>query len=515
MKIDWKNRSTTLMGIAAGILIIFVPSAKLGYQSLFRWGDQILFLNTQKEYMQTGSSSSFSKGLVGPGYALLVRVFGFGTASPEVGLVLLSIFSFSVVYFVLTKLMMEIKGINFYIASAMLMSTYLLLGIVYVKDIPWTHFPTAAIIVLIIYLMIDRKKEISRHLIVGVLFGFLLQLRTFEALAIFIAVATSFLLSIIIDKKRKHSLEQLKSWFYFICATLVTVFAISRLTRSPFWFTQYSGLVPKQDFSLTRLFHRLIQLFYNPSFNALPDSTNFTWLNVFSGIEKIYTGKISVQQYFNSPLSLHQPLLIPLNITCLWLVIRYLMPRYRTVENAQIIWISAFSAIIIQAGYLTNPFTSPGTLRYLIFREFILPQFLIILSVILHLRSSNSVQAIKTISIFLSLSLILSVSLSFLPKPQLANYQSYAWELIDSNCKSSKVCTIEVTASRNGRIVKISNQPIEVRARCDGKIMRWFEKSFTINFNGHCKGETLKVQVLPLSFGNAGTPDGETYFQDI
>jgi len=502
-------------GLFSSIFILLVPTAKLGYESLSTWGDQILFLNSQKEFEESGTSSSFTKGLVGPGYSILVRIFELGTSSPEIGLVLLSIASFSIIYFVLTRLMFEIKEINVLFLSIVVVSSYFLLGIIFVKDVPWTHFPAAALVILINYLLIDGKQNKAKSTCIGILFGFLLQLRAFESLAFLTAVAIYFSLKKFLYKKERFFKVAFPFLLYSVGAALLTSYSISRIANSNFWFKQYSGLVPKQDFSIMRMINRCIQLFYNPSFNALPDSTDFTWFNVFSGFKAVAENEINVQDYFNSPLSLQQPLLIPLNVIAISLIIMYLLPKYRNLENAEFIWISATSAIIIQAGYLTNPFTSGGTLRYLIFREFLLPQFLIILAIILHLKASHSLLTLRKITIFLGISILLSVSLSLFPKPQLANYDSYKWVLNDENCKSIGSCSISVTALRNGKIHKISPQPIEVRARCDGQIFRWYEEEFIIHYNAFCNVEPEEIEVLPLFFGNAGTPAGESYFRGI
>jgi hypothetical protein len=498
------------------LLLILIPCAGFGLTSLNSWGDQSLFLRTLDEFSKTGTSSGITNNLMGPGYLFVVKFLSIGVGSNSTALIFTSIFSFAISYLCLIELVRRLKNQNDRLYGiALIYLSYPLLLVFIVKDVPWSHFPTIAIFLVIIALGTKKTLSLSDYLIIGALFALQFQIRSFEAEVTVLA----FALTLIYKVRKEPKFLSLKRGFFYLstaCSFLLGIFFIDSYSGYKWLYHQYGNSQPSEDFSLINFFDRVVQLFWNPSFHALPDSKEFLWTNPLNLFSLLQNRQISLHQFWGMPILLSQPLLVPLIFAAfcsMVLAVRDGKSSLNVAESQIFLFITG-SGILI--GYLANPAMVGATLKYGIFREFLLPQFIFIVQLLL-IRNLESWPHYRLKFFSFSLAaLVLSSCIGFLPAPTSMNYQDFIFSATNENCFSnSRVCNFRVEVRNHDSFLPLKTQPIEVRALCGGQTQRWYEKSFRVDFNQHCKQKILKYKILPMSLGNSGTPEGEAEFMKM
>lgn len=514
------HRSISEFGIL--VLLSFgiqslIPSSRAGFSTLTTWGDQSAILTTSKQVITSGQAPLMRNHWLGPGYIFFTRIFAKISSSVEVGLILLTLSSFILIFaFILFQLNQFKNRTLKYAGYLGTLLLYFTLRVYQYKDIPWTHFLEALIIILIITL--GSNWNSTSPLKYGI-FGFALFLswnvRNFETAALLIAGIMGIFVrwqnmgfSAPWTAIRRTVTNCIKGGTLGVVMAWV---AIGICTNSWSFFTQYSGMLPASDLSISRLADRIIQIFYNPSWHTISTPSVFVWNGVKSNLYSLGFGRTWFE-----PLVIGQPTLVPFLFISLFIAIRITFSTRKQKLVSQRILVSLIchlSSLGIFLGYMIQPIVGSGSLKYGLFREFLLPQLLSFFGLILFLQDlENRGKRINWLKASIFIPFLLAVTCLLIPKPKTSFYENYTLSLKTPLCNTlASKCEFQATILKEGRVMKLDSQPMEIRTSCGKAITQYWSKSFDFQ-PMKCIG-IQKIYGVPLSFGIAATPEDSQFFE--
>jgi hypothetical protein len=518
-----KAQKVSLYQILGFVLLVFllVPGGRVGFETLTTWGDQSALLRTLKEWQSTGDAPLLSSNWMGPGFVainfLLFRLFG----SFESSLTVLTLSSFILIYVILFREALKSKAPWMKVqALVLLLASIFFIKINQLRDIPWTHFITGAMVFLIIYSFHYAKKNFLFCLPMGFLFFLSWQTRNFETFALLISVLTFYLVRYFLLKEWKKDLRthlnQIRSYLVFFTTGMIFAWAAIGVISGRFQiFVQYQGMLPSSDFSIERLFKRVTQVFVAPTWNTLSSETlnpKTTFLQNLSST--------SFETWY-SPLIHSSPLLLPLTFVAVYLLFSevMLMKRFQVAEKSDHsrIIILNLTALLILLGYLTQPIVGSTHLKYGLLREFVLPQLLILLAIFL--RWNSPANKIKPAGFSFKkfqpsiLVLIAFVSMAIQPL-KMQPYESLRVSPVNGECaRNLEFCEIDIRVLKSNKWEKLPSQPVEFRTMCEGEAKSHYSKSFTLKIE-LCKSAHTEVFAIPLIFGLSTSPEANLIFEE-
>lgn len=498
------------------LVVIFfqtvLPSSNVGFSSLTNWGDQSYLLKSMKE-MHDGAGSSTPE-LMGMGYAAVAQLLKQFVGSYELALVGLSLLSFTIIYTVLLQKILQIQDAFSKIYSiAILVSSYFLLRIPHIRDIPWSHFITASVFFVLIWFYSKQNiKTTQKYFIYGFILFLLWQIRNFETIGVLLGLIFTLALNSLIKtsdailKIRKLFLQKMFSFSFGAFLAWALIFII---TGSGKFFMQYSHL-PGPDFSFERFVSRVIAVVYNPSHESINSISLTYWMPQLSNLVSLDLSKVWFQ-----PLMKSQPAFLPLILISIILLVLQL--TYSILKRSEIFLLPIFCLVVgltITFGYFIQPVFNQSQLKYGALREFIFPQFLFILGLIetfLTLQSRKIEISKPKLGILYLIAPFVFLISCLVPKPSETGFQDYRFDLYPKNChiEGTKCLVIAKVLTAEGWR-NMESQPIELRVLENGLTKRVYDSDFVME-EDLCL-TVCSVYGVPLSLGFAETPEAETFF---
>jgi hypothetical protein len=503
------------------VIFLLVPGGRVGFETLTTWGDQSALLRTLKEWQSTGDAPLLSNNWMGPGFVtinfLLVRLFG----SFESSLTFLTLSSFILIYVILFREALKSKAPWMKVqAVVLLLTSIFFIRINQLRDIPWTHFITGAMVFLIIYLFHYAKGNFLFCFPIGFLFFLSWQTRNFETFALLISILFFYLLRYFLLKEWKKALhtyfDQIRSYLVYFTTGMIFAWAVIGIISGRFQiFVQYQGMLPSSDLSIERLFKRVAQVFVAPTWNTVSSETLNSKTTFLQNLSS------SNFETWYSPLIHSSPLLLPLTFVAVYLLFSevILMKRSQVVEesdHARIIILN-LTALLILLGYLTQPIVGSTHLKYGLLREFVLPQLLILLAIFL--RWNSPLYKIKSHRFsfrkFQPTILVLIAVISMAIQPlKMQPYESLRVSPVNGECaRNLEFCEIDIRVLKSNKWEKLPPQPVEFRTMCEGETKSYYSKSFTLKIDA-CRSNQTEVFAIPLIFGLSTTPEANLFFQE-
>ena len=492
------------------IFLLFVlsriPSSGVGPVTLRFWEDQSLYLNALEEIKTGNPSAVIDSGSVGPGYVFLAALFGRISGDTAQGILLLNQFS---IYSVIVTLYLAIRGSRSFFRSLVILFIILIcLDLLFVRDIPWTHFTWTAIFLILFSLSeVNLSPQIKAFIYAP---GLLLlwQIRMYETAVVLVALLLVYCYSSIFRRERfminKSMFLRLSSCVGVASISFtLTSFLIGRQTGVFYpWFQYRDGGIPL-DFDLSSLLNRFVQVLYLPNYLALDSTIESSGYFYFERV----VNPDSLARWF-APLAQQQPLLIPLVLFALTTFAFLFKPRTNSVSDYEkpYMMLLLLAALGIFIGYFLNPIMGSGHLHYGIMREFIAPQVLI-LYVMLRKSFSLSRRGTKSVIIGLLFTIyLLSLPLlqEKLPKETFSSYNFFITKII-SDRNSEEFDIVVKIKNQNGKEVDYEGYNVYMYQACDEEKIGFVTNRVRVPL---CKGER-SLSILPTVFGIGITPEGE------
>jgi hypothetical protein len=494
-----------------------LPAAHKGFQTLTTWGDQRQILSTVNQLSAQGRADYVENTWLGPGYATLARAFARLFGSTEVGLIVLTISSFVIIYYVLLSFLAIIASKEFkIIAFLLILFSYFSMRIYQIRDIPWTHGLVTCAILLIFFLFYSTNVNATGlgQSLMGFLIIFSWQIRNFETIGLLLGLATIFLLS----RRDVFVLGRetvLKRSFFYLIGGLGAYLLTSAGSGSWKIFLQYQGSYSENiapiDFSFSRILNRFTQVFFDPNFYTFTNG-NYPDRSPF---EYVYARDFEI---WGQPFMYSQVLLLPsvmflLLLLGFWVVKTFTRGSLLAKELRYSIALSV-TGLSILFGYFLSPIVGSGSLKFGLFREFLLVQFCAIVSLVLvakHILMTHP--GIRPSRVVIPIFLVFGFFTVVLPS-QNVNFREEITDILVSgkNCgKQISHCDLSIHVIKSDKKTKLSDQPIDIRFWCEGVQSTGWSKDFSVKIP-KCEGD-LSLYALPLQLGFSTTPDAESFFQ--
>lgn len=493
-------------------LYLFSPSTKAGFASLTDWGDQSTYLSAYEEWKNSGKSGWLDNNWIGPGFIALIRVLSLPFSSTQVALIMASFLGLLAGLLILFK-QKAILERNM-IPVIFLVSFVFLTHLQVFKDIPWTHFWVLPMLLSAIIAMYGGESGKTKTFLGGFLLVFAWQIRNFETLAVIIAIMISALLSLFVEVRHKkfRFVSDLNRRLILLSGAITGFVLIGLLSGHYHVYRQYrpsgvfSQMPPALDLNPINGINRLIQLFFNPTFGSL---TGYSTSPEIGFTDQIIVRGSDLSAFWGQSLMRQQPMLVPLALVSLAITLSYLLRFIQGLKNTRqfkVVFCLGLSGWIVICGYLAQPIIGTGHLKYGIVREFLLPQFLFALQILLVFATNRRLYSGSLVIVLLA-SLTLPWGLNFAN----ASYKDYRFS-VNENCIGNRLCSTEIQVlTQKGEIRTLPSEAIYIRESCGDKTVFYYGRSNGFPL-GDCS-EDHHISVLPTSFGFASTPEGQTILE--
>lgn len=366
--------------VAGAVMLIWAaaPSSGLGPTSLQAFADQSLFLRAVEDLLATGRSSLADDGTVGPGFlAVVTSVRRVLSVDAGAALIVTTRLAFVVIVASVLAACWSRTARRLHLPVLLATGVALLATPWWLySDIPWTH-PVAAALVLVAVLCV-RLRNVACGLpwaVLGAVAFVLLQTRSFEGLAVLLALLLTGLGFAFVGRRRADR-EPWRTWLVRALrpAVLTTVGAALGWAfvglRTGYWrvFSQYAADGAAADLSLSPvgLPARWLQLFVDPCFRSTCSTNNYVPQGLALG---------DLTAYWQQPLLLQ----LPFTLASLYVLVvsaGYLLRRRVTVPPD--VWIAVLAAGGLVLGYTANPIAGGAHLKYGFVRDFTAPAALLL-----------------------------------------------------------------------------------------------------------------------------------------
>jgi hypothetical protein len=356
-----------------------------------------------------------------------------------------------------------------------------------------------------------KKWNTLNTFIIGFLIFLAWQTRNFETAACVIGLLVVLFLDILrncLQSTLASHLQVYKSKIVYLFAGLCSSWlSIALITKQTNLYFQYKDILPGSDFSLTRLWDRFLQVFFNSFWKTMTPEPPSPSVSLF---DRVTSRNFNV---WYEPLAHSQPLLLPLLLTSFiltgYFMFEFFASRKTQNNKAKEILVINISALVIIFGYLFQPIVGSSALKYGLMREFILPQFLILLSVILTIQNISIRKSSIILQKILPIFLVFSTSLSILtPNLKTGSYSDFH-TIENANACSIQdgTCEIRISVKTDGQWKKLTSQPVEYRMKCGTVETRNWSTTFKVELIP-CISK-LSIYAFPLSFGISTTPESD------
>lgn len=365
--------------IAVAIVVAsLMPHSGQGWWSIQYWNDQGLFLKAAQEVAQTGRSALIEVGRVGAAYVavvlLLDRLTGVGL---EASLILLSKLSYLAASVMLVVFAWNrtatIPGRLPKLAAmgiAILVPASSVWGLA--SDLPWTHFPTSALLVALVALTFSQQFPLMlKWWGIGFIVALVWQMRSFEGNVVFIAGVLAIAVSLIFGPRGGASSRlgstadlavKVGAGGFGAAAALVFCFLMAGSIGLG---GQYSDQGDIITLSMELVPIKFVQLFVDPCFFALCSLNNYEGGSVIPGSLLIW----------RQPLFLQLPAIAGGSVAiCIALAVRF--SSIRVVFYPPVLFALLMAGGLILGYSAGLPSGSPH-LKYGFFRDFIAPMLLL------------------------------------------------------------------------------------------------------------------------------------------
>jgi hypothetical protein len=487
---------------------VFIPSSKAGLASLTDWGDQSTYVSAYEEWRSTGKSGWLDNNWIGPGFIALMRLLSLPFGSIQTSLLMASFFGIliSLVILIKQKAFSEGKLITITFIVLFVFLTHLQVF----KDIPWTHLWVLPILLSAILIIYGGQSTRLKTFSGGFMLMFAWQIRNFETLAVIVAILIASLVSTIFEiaNNTYRFRSDLNRKAIYLSGAITGFFFVSVLSGHAYIYRQYhasgvfSEMPPSIDLNPIHGFNRFIQLFLNPTFGSL---TGYSAGPELGLIEQIVVRGSGLSAYWGQSLIRQQPMLLPLILISIVITLFSffnLLKKGRESKEFKLVFTLGIAGLIVIAGYLSQPIIGTGHLKYGIAREFLLPQFLFVLQILVVFVTNIRLYRRVLLIVFFT-SITLPLNLDF-PDMSLKDFRfSLSAECIGDSMCSTKIEVIK----KSGETKTLRSQSIYIRDSCGEKTTFYYGNSDGFPIRG-CLSEHY-ISILPTSFGLAGTPDGQ------
>lgn len=506
------SQKQSLLYLLPIVIYLVMPSTKAGFSSLTDWADQSTYVTAYDEWKYSHKTVWLDNNWIGPGFIALIRLLSLPFSSTQVALLMASFLGILCSLLILLRQRAILERNT--IVSIFMISFVFLTHLQVFKDIPWTHLWVLPMLLSVILLMYGEQVTKLKIFSGGFLLMLAWQLRNFETLALIMAIlcTTAVCAFVELSSKRYQFIEELKRKLILLSGAGVSFIFIGILSGQFYIYRQYrpsgtfSDMPPGLDLNLFHGFNRFVQLFINPTFGSL---TGYSAGSELGSREQIVVRGSDLSAFWGQSLIHQQPLLLPLifisSAITLLVAIGFIKGR-RTTKEFKVIFCLGLSGLIIVGGYLAQPIIGVGHLKYGIAREFLLPQFLFALQLLIAFTSNR-----KLYGRTLGLLVFVSIALSLTPDlPDMSN-RDYSF-VLNANCSGDGLCSSSIeVVTQTGQIKTMHSQPIYIRESCGDKTIFYYGNSdgFLIS---ECSSNQY-ISVLPTSFGLASTPEGQSVLE--
>lgn len=514
-------RAAAAAALAVVLGWLLLPTSNSGVQSVGAWADQSVFGRAAQEVIATGSSPLSEQGYVGPAYLMAFRALRQVTSSDvPSGLVLLSRLSYLALFVALFSACFSLRdgrrgvaaqpAVLLGLAAVVLLTPWRLLS-----DIPWTHFPAAALVLAtVVALRVAGRRPVAASAAAGAGVVLTLQTRMFEGRVLVLALLASGALHLVLRLRRRDLQRQalVRNGAAAAGGAVAAWLAVGLSTGYWKLFSQYANVWQSNDFVLSPkgLPTRAAQLFLDPCYRSL------CTVNQYS--PKGYLADTLIE-YWRQPLLMQLPFLasaVLLLVAVLVLaraagrsdVLRTLLPYD--------VQVSVLVAAGLLLGYSSNPIAGAGHLRYGFVRDFIAPYVLLVYAAA---RSTTRFTRDRRVPRRQALVLVVAAVVGLLPGlalPRLGSATTVDYRAGQTGCAADLTpgCRLDLRGlDAQGRAASIGDQAVVVvvcgTERVLTRIVRSTVSADVVDAYEACKGPT-QVQYLANSLGFYQTPEGET-----
>lgn len=514
IELNIKLRARTVLELS--ILIIFfesIPDSNFGPASIRLWQDQSFYFQALQDVSESSTSQIIEDGTVGPGYIALASIISSFINDKAMSLIFLNKFS---IYTVIGIIYFKFRSkMSLVMASGLMILLLLFTDLLFLAEIPWSHFTWIAIFMLILESLRASRSNNMKALIVGSGLTLLWQVRMYETAIVIIvafAIITAryvYIRSMGYAFKIIQTSSVISQLLVFSISIIITLKLIDIRTGKFGPWVQYAGSDIPIEMSPMSLGKKFVQVFLAPNYLALDgtiEEVTYLWP------ERLLNPS-SFGRWF-APFGQQQPMLIPILLTSIYLLFAFLKCKLQRKRSN----ISYYSVMIISISlgislvYLLNPVMGSGHLRYGIMREYMAPQLMIV-----YIFSSESIvkSFAKEIRIKITLLLFMIFSLSLpliqagFPDETYSNYSFAIQKVKDASLKAEYI--VDIKLYRKSGNPQIYDGFFEYQYECLGKIKTGFAKQ-SVELD-RCMGE-MNMSVLPSIFGISVTPEGADVLED-
>jgi hypothetical protein len=443
---------------------------------------------------------------VGPGFFALMRLLCLPFSSIQMALIMASFLGFLLSLGLLLK--ESIKSANQKTLSIFLTFFVLFTHLQVFKDIPWAHFWILPMLLSAVFLMYGDDPKIYKYLGSGFLLGFAWQIRNFETLSVLFGILITEVITIIAaysrnEAKIKEKLTRLSTTFLGASTSFIFIGLLSghfAIYQQYGAFKKTTNWVAPLDLNPIHFMNRFIQVFFNPTHHSLSGYYSDSKLDF--GKQIIVRG-IDLTSYWGQSLVRQQPLLIILMVlSVVVLILSTLQFSKRAMEprNFALIVSLGLSGFLIIFGYLSQPLMGSGLLKFGIVREFLLPQFLFMLQLIV---ACNQILNVRAITIWIGTPLlIINLVLPSLPDNSFKDYKF----TLSASCGTTKTCSSEIEVlDSKGNWKILDSGTVYIQEDCDSQVIYYYGRSDNFLVN-ECAGKQT-ISVLPSSLGLGDSPE--------
>jgi hypothetical protein len=549
-----KINTTLVFAVLLLLIVLILPDSGQGEIVQLSWWDQSVFLKALQNVLAGKASDSVENGLVGSGYITLgVIVTKLFSTDPKKSLVLINRLSFiltTLVFFCSANYLMynalnefqetseklflssKIKAANLtafiYTLTVIVSSNF-----VSFSDIPWSHFPATLMgmscILLVFYIEDSYKKRHYRKLLFGLstlgfCLGLLVQIRSFEGMALLLGIVTWLLLLALISplatlqkiKSTVNYFQLIKYTIVFGLSFLVTFLTSQIVTRQQTISLLYFGL--RDNNPVLREMYKTYPDIFPVKFVQVFIDPNFFSFNQNYEINPLIFGfNFDV---FKMPFLLQVPFLIyaiPAIFTIL--IFSGYKKTIKTLLKKSSFVIPLITGLILTVAYLGSPLFGSPHLKYGVVRNMMLVTWYLALvagpwhffPTILPLSRRFFPQGLVYVC-------ILPILISVVYGQIIVHYTGF-WNFekmhikkieLEETCQSL-ICSLTVNSYNNqGQVIKIPNQRYIVAGSCPstGKRMATTVSPYQ-SFTLLPCSERYQIDVYPINMGFAGSPDPE------
>lgn len=547
-----KNYTPLVFAGLLFLIVIVLPNSGQGEIVKLSWWDQSVFLKALQEVLAGKPSWSVDNGLVGSGYITLgVLVTKLFSIDPKRSLVLLNRFSFisTTLMFYWISLFLNYRALNqiniieksaktnHKITASLVAFIYSLTLIfssnfVSFSDIPWSHFPASLMamscLLLIFYIEESYRHKKNRKLLFelsgfGFLLGLLVQIRTFEGIALALGIATWLsLLGLIYPLA---TIKRLKNSNGF---KLIKLMIVVSLSYSISFFT--SMIVTNQK-NINLLYQGLTKIEYDPilkeMYTTYPDIFPLKFIQLFIDPNFFsYNQNYEIESLvfgfdfdsFQMPFLLQVPfLLYAMPAVIIILIISTYRRNLKVILKDSSFVIPIITGLVLTVAYLGSPLFGSPHLKYGVVRNMMLVMWCLALVAgpwhfYPYVLPCRRRLLLKRLVGLCSIPILVSVVYG-----QIIVQFTGFWEFekmhiekieLDKTCRELTCSLNVISYNDQGQIIKIPNQRYIVAGICPSSQKRMAttvnpDQSFTLL---PCS-ERYQVDIYPINMGFAGTSE--------